>query len=219
VDPLRFRSTLPSRWDEFPTSDTPRDPRFAQILAEIPGLSCANNLALLNHAAACLAPGEAYVEVGSHHGCSLIAAMLDNRHPRFIAIDDFVGDISAGTLRARLAALGRDDATIIEGDAFDALRDGVLEGANVGVYYYDAAHSYQHHLAALRLIEPYLASDALVIVDDSDWPFVARATREYLATQPRARLLLEIDGKHGGQPWWWRGVQVLAMRRGQPLAS
>ncbi len=93
---------------------------------------------------------------------------------------------------------------------------GALAGRTVGVYYYDAAHSHEAQLEGLRMIEPYLAEPALLVVDDSDWEQVGRATRDYLAAQPRARLLLEIPGKTRGLPHWWEGVQVLAWSRGSP---
>ena len=60
------------------------------------------------------------------------------------------------------------------------------------------------------MIEPWLADRALLIVDDTDWNDVERATRDYLEQQPRARLLVWIPGKDNGYPAWWEGVKVLA---------
>ena len=113
-------------------------------------------------------------------------------------------------LEANLERFGVSGATILEGDALELLRGGALAGRSVGVFYYDACHDYEAQLEALRLVEPYLAEPALVIVDDSDWPRVQNAVRDYLAGQPRARLLVEIAGSTHGQPQWWEGMQVLA---------
>jgi len=91
------------------------------------------------------------------------------------------------------------------------LRQGdALPVGSIGVYYYDAAHTYEQQLEGLRLAVPYLARTALLIVDDTDWDFVAQATRDFLRGEPRARLLLDLPGKKAGQPAWWEGVQVLA---------
>jgi protein O-GlcNAc transferase len=60
------------------------------------------------------------------------------------------------------------------------------------------------------MIEPWLADRALLIVDDTDWEQVERATRDYLEQQPKARLLVWIPGKDNGYPHWWEGVKVLA---------
>jgi hypothetical protein len=68
VDPARFARDLPGLFDDYPRSKHPRHRRFAPILAEVGGLACENNLALLNLAASLLDRGESYVEVGSFNG-------------------------------------------------------------------------------------------------------------------------------------------------------
>jgi predicted O-methyltransferase YrrM len=210
MDADRFLRELADRFDDFPRSELPRDVRFAEILDAVPGLARANNLALLNAAASCLEPDESYVEVGTYHGTSLIAAMLDN-DAEFVAIDNWsLGDGSREQLDrnlARFAFAGRAD--IIEGDAFETLRSGRLAGRKIGVYYYDNGHEYEQQLDGMRLIEAYLLSPALVIVDDTDWERVEQAVEDYLVQQPRATQLLRIDGKERGAPHWWEGMRVL----------
>jgi Methyltransferase domain len=209
VDVERFERALPGAWDDFPRSETPRDPLFEEILEEVGGLAKPNNLALLAVATTLLPAGESYVEAGSLKGASLIAAS-HGKHGDFVGIDDFsMRDGSRELLERNLAGFGC-SATILEGNVFDVLRRGGLGDRRVGVYYYDAAHGYEQQLDGLRLVEPYLAEPALVIVDDSDWEHVDRAVADYLAEQPRARELLRIGGKDRGQPWWWEGVAVLA---------
>jgi predicted O-methyltransferase YrrM len=209
MDAARFVRELPRRFARYPRSRHPRDRRFASILEDVGGLARENNLALLNLAASLLGPGESYVEVGSFKGLSLIAAMLGNTGD-FVGIDNF--SLSGGGRRQldrNLRRHGLGGYTILEGDAFTLLREGALGARRVGVYYYDAAHDYRSQVRGLRLIEPYLADGALLIVDDTDWEQVARAMRDYVAGQPRAERLLTLDGKDRGQPWWWEGVQVL----------
>ena len=215
VDVERFARELPALFDEFPASLHPRDRRFAGVLEGVPGLGCENNLALIALASSLREPGESYVEAGTYRGTSLIAAML-GRSADVVGIDDF--SFREGTragLDANLERFGfRAEASVLEGDLFELLREEALEDRRVGVFFYDAAHSYRAHLDALRLVEPWLAPRALVIVDDSDWEQVGRATRDYLSAQPRARLLLEIDGKDRAQPHWWEGMQVVAWENG-----
>jgi predicted O-methyltransferase YrrM len=213
VDPDAFLRALPSLWDAFPESDAPRERWFGELLDEVPGLTRPNNLALLNLAASHLGPGEAYVELGSFRGTSLIAAMRGNEEKTFFAVDDFsMDEASRSVLDENLRRFGLAGATILEGDAFETLRDGALPKGSVGVYYYDAAHTYEQQLDGLRLAEPYLAPQALLIVDDTDWDFVGEATRDYLAGESRVELLVELPGKDAGRPAWWEGVQVLAWR-------
>jgi len=200
MDVDRFLRELPQQLED--TS------RFAEILEAVPGLAKPSNLALLNVAARCRHAGEAYVEVGTYHGTSLISAMVGNEGS-FVALDNWsLGDGSRAQLEANLAGFGL-DATLIEGDAFETLRSAALDGIAIGVYYYDNGHEYEQQLDGMRLVEPYLASPSLVIVDDTDWERVERAVDDYLAAQPRATEIYRVEGKDRGHPEWWEGMRVL----------
>jgi hypothetical protein len=205
-----FLDALHAAFDDFPHDETPRDPTFARILDEVGGLARPNNLALLAAATTALGEGESYVEAGSFKGASLIAASSGKRGD-FVGIDDFsMQEDAREALAANLRAFGCTHATVLEGNVFDVLRGGALAGRRVGVYYYDAAHGYEEQLDGLRLVEPYLAEEALLIVDDTDWDRVGRAVDDYLAAQPKATELLSVDGKRRGAPHWWEGMRVLS---------
>jgi protein O-GlcNAc transferase len=212
VDTARFARELPALFEDFPASPEPRGRRFDDVLEAVPGLAKENNLALVNLAASLVPAGESYVEIGTFRGTSLISALRSNDGVDAVAIDDFsFSEASREQLEANLARFGlAGRATILEGDFHEVLRGEALAGRHVGVYYYDAGHSYEDQLDGLRLIEPYLADEALLIVDDSDWERVERADRDYLASQPRAQLLVDIPGKDKGFPHWWEGVHVIA---------
>jgi protein O-GlcNAc transferase len=209
VDADRFLRELPALFDDFPRSEHPRDRRFAPVL-EVENLASENVLALLNLAASCLGPDEAYVEVGVFHGASLIAAMLGNEGHRFLAVDSFAFEGSGlEKVEANLERFGLPRPELHVGDAFELVPEGALNGTRVGVWYYDAAHDYDSQVEGLRIAEPLLVPGALVILDDTDWTDVERAIDDYLAGQPRARGLLTIEGKDRGFPQWWEGMQVL----------
>jgi len=210
VDVDRFVAELPGRFENYPESELPTDPRFAEVLEQVPGLARPNNLALINLAASLLEPGESYVEVGTFRGTSLISALLDNDGD-FVGIDDFsMGDGNREQLDANLERFGLTGrATVVEGDAFDVLPAGALGERKVGVYYYDAAHDYRSQVEGLRMVQPWLAPRAMLLVDDTDWEDVGRATRDYVAAQPRARLVLELPGDDEGRPQWWKGMMAL----------
>jgi len=200
MDVDRFLRELPEHLEDVSA--------FAEILEAVPGLAQPNNLALLNVAARCLHLGESYVEVGTYRGTSLIAAMHGNNGD-FVALDNWsLGEGSREQLEANLERYGL-TATLLEGDAFETIRSGALEGRTVGVYYYDNGHEYEQQLDGMRLIEPYLALPALVIVDDTDWERVERAVDDYLEQQPRANEIYRVDGKDRGHPEWWEGMRVL----------
>jgi len=211
MDADRFLLELPQLFDSFPHSEHPRDRRFQPVADDVENLAKENNLALLNLAAACLEGDEAYVEIGVYHGASLIAAMLGNEGKRFIGIDSFgFREATLEGVTANLAQFGLERPEILVGDAFDLVPGGALEDVPIGVWYYDAAHSYEAQLEGLRIAEPLLVPGALVIVDDTDWDDVARAMDDYVAEQPRVRRILTLDGKSRGAPQWWEGMQILA---------
>jgi protein O-GlcNAc transferase len=222
VDVERFVAELPELFEDFPRSPHPDGTRFDDVIAAVPNLAEENVLALLNLAASLLAPGESYVEVGSYFGASLIGAMRGNEGD-FVAIDRFrfgplevkgveLPAASRAGLEEKLREFGEERATILEGDAFEVIEGGALGERRVGVYYYDGAHDYDAQMRGLRAIEPWLADEALVVVDDYDWDDVGRATRDYLAAEPRAELLFDIPGGDRGRPQWWDGVAVLGWR-------
>ena len=187
MDATRFLEGLPALFDDFPLSEHPRDRSFAPVLAGVENLASENVLALLNHAASCLDPGEVYVEIGVYHGASLIAALTGNEGKRVVAIDSFgFRDASLEQVEANLERFGVPRPEILVGDVFELVREGALDGVPVGVWYYDAAHDYEAQIEGLRIAEPHLVPGALMIVDDTDWERVERAMDDYLAQQPRS---------------------------------
>jgi protein O-GlcNAc transferase len=222
VDIKRFVAELPRLFDDFPNSPHPKGRRFDDVVAGVPNLAEENVLALLNLAASLLAPDESYVEVGTLFGASLIGAMRGNTGD-FVAIDNFAfpGTETKGRaippadrvgLEENLRHFGAEDATILEGDAFEVIEGGRLESWRVGVYYYDGPHDGDSQMRGLRSIEPWLADEALLVVDDHDWEQVERATADYVAAQPKVESLFVLPGADKGSPQWWEGVAVLGWR-------
>jgi predicted O-methyltransferase YrrM len=210
VDTDRFLEELPKLFEDFPRSEHPIDRRFQPVAEEVENLARENNLALLNLAATCLGEAEVYVEVGVYHGASLISAMLGNDGKRCVGIDTFeFRDATLEKVEANLERFGLPRPEILVGDAFELVPAGALGDISIGVWYYDASHSYESQLQGLRIAEPLLAPGALVVVDDTDWDDVARAMDDYVVEQPRARRIVTLDGKDRGAPQWWEGMQVL----------
>jgi predicted O-methyltransferase YrrM len=214
-----FRMELPRAFGGDLSAPHPRDRRFRALLDDVPGMATESKLALLNLAAAHLEPGEAYLEVGSFKGLSLIGAMLGNQHARFYAVENFVEfNLDAGATRDELHGnldrwVDRERLRLLEGDCFRLLRRQRLLDAPVGVYFYDGAHGRLPHYLALGVAERWLADRALVVVDDASWPMVAHATERYLAAHPGYELLFDLAAEREEDPRWWNGVRVYAFRR------
>src|SRR5262249_20292283 len=74
-------------------------------------------------------------------------------------------------------------------------------------------HSYDSQYYAIRAIEPFLADNALLIVDDCSFPQVRAANTLFCRLDPNVRLLFDIASDYNGEPKWWNGVQILSYRR------
>lgn len=197
----------------------PADPRFAEITADVAGHSTPAELAVLNLAARLLPPGEAYLEVGSLKGRSMAGTLLDAPDRAYVAVESFREfGMLAEASRAELADnLGRYGAghrlTLHDGDCFAVLARPGAVPEPVGVYFYDGAHTGLAHYLALGVVEPLLAEQALVLVDDSSYPMVMAATRRYLDAHPGWTVLRDIRASTDHDPRWANGLLVLAYRR------
>lgn len=215
---LEAFTSIREHFDDFAHPTAFRDPAFdpAGAGAVPDGMTTPFVGHLLNYAASLMEAGEADLTIGVLFGRSLAYTMhgqLDRVH---YACDDF----SYGPeVRARFfswlwtsGAVG--SVRFFEMEASRFLRhQPPLIGHPIGLYFYDADHSYGATLAALRQVEPHLARRALVVVDDTNSPEVRRAVGDWLATTPAASLLFDLPSAENCHPTWWNGIQALAYRR------
>ncbi|MDX1619823.1 MAG: class I SAM-dependent methyltransferase [Nitriliruptorales bacterium] len=203
--------------------DVPPAGPFLEIAADVEGLTTPHVMALLNVAVGHLGPTERYLEVGSYKGRSLLGAMAGYDHDRFTAIESF-REFGMDTERGRRTLLdnlerwqARDRVQLLVGDAFDLLEPAAepLDGP-VGVYFYDGVHGALAHYLALGIVEPFLADEALVVVDDASWPVVSRQTDRYEARHDSYQSVLTLDARHERDPRWFNGVRILRYRRESP---
>jgi predicted O-methyltransferase YrrM len=219
MDTKRFAEQLPQLFDGDVGADHPADRRFKALMEDVQGMSSENALALLNLAARLLPEDEAYLEVGSYKGLTLTAAMLGNDKAEFHAIESFreFGVDPEATKAELFANLGRwvdtSRLSLHVGDAFRLLSRGGVARRPVGVYFYDGNHSRTAHAIALAIAEPFLADEALVIVDDASWPFVAEPTERYVGRTPGYELLFDLRADRDYEARWWNGVKVYSYRR------
>jgi predicted O-methyltransferase YrrM len=202
-----------------PVADgVPRDGRFGDVAEAVPGFCTPAELAVLNLAARMLPDGEAYLEVGTFKGRSLCGALLDAPDRTYVAVESYQEfGMHADSARAELAdhldRYADRKVALHDADCFTLLaRPGVVPEP-VGVYFYDGSHTRLAHYLALGVVEPLLADEALVLVDDASWPMVATATRRYLRRHPGWQVVRDIRPPREYDPTWANGLLVLAYRR------
>jgi len=205
-----------------PRSSDPIDPTWQRLVGEVAGYTGPNELAVLNAAAEALPDDEAYLEVGTFKGRSLVAAVQGNEDKRFYAIENFLefgmtGQQARAELRNNLSRFARGaDVHLLEGDAFALLARPGLIDRPVGVYFYDGEHTLLSHYLALAVVEPLLADEALVLIDDASWPLVQRAHRIFLRRHPGWEVSAAWDAHHADDPRWSNGLHALVFRRTGP---
>lgn len=215
----RFFATVGDLFDGDPQHHDPTDPRWVELSGDVDGFTSPNELAVLNHAAALLPADEAYLEVGTFKGRSLVGAVQDNPGKTYVAIENFLefgmaGEQARAELQRNLAAHAAHAAPeLIEGDCFEVMaRPGAIDRP-VGVYFYDGEHTLLAHYLALAVVEPLLADEALILVDDATWPVVQRAHRLFLKRHPGWQICERWDAVRDDDPRWANGMHALVFRR------
>ena len=218
MDYQRFIETLPDLYYDWnQESVRPKSDQFQQVLEQIKGMTTANVMQLLNFAVECMEPNEIYCEIGCFQGSTLIGSLLKHQDTMAYAVDNFSEFDPSGEniekLAGNLAKFGLDEqVSFCEQDFeefFFSLRDFNTED-KIGVYLYNGAHDYRSQLLGLLLVKPFLAEQALIIVDDSNWSAVQQANWDFIAAHPQCQMLLDLPTPEDGHSTFWNGIQVLS---------
>ena len=197
-------------------------------LRDVDGMISVKKQRLLNLAYAHLEPREAYLEIGTWQGKSLIAAMRGNAPRSTFACDNFSEYDASKGKRLELNALLMRNLRQYQLDRHVTFYDAPFQRictteklpTPIGLYFYDAAHDEQSQYQGITLVESFLADTAVVIIDD--WRFAPdsqsyakvgteRAIRE---SQHAWEPLYELPARfNGDRAMWWNGVAVFAFRR------
>lgn len=190
---------------------------------DVPGMASLKKLKLLNIAVSLLPENEAYLEVGTYVGKSLISALLGNPGRLAYACDNFSEFTESNSLEHLVTHLRRydlyDKVRLFDADFRQALSREHID-APVGVYFNDGPHDEESQYLGIKLGEPLLADEALVLVDDwrlaNDSGSYAKAGTERAISESRHRWtrLYELPARfNGDQGLWWNGVGVYAFQR------
>ena len=214
---LDFRLRRFGIWLEAANTRLPEDHRATRQnvirTLNMPRMSTYPIGAILNRAVACMPLGEEYVNVGIWHGYTFLAGLSGNQSKRSVGIDNFsqfaspeFGDVKAEFLE-RFERLKGPNDEFFELDYRAYFRD-VHQGA-IGVYHYDGEHSFENQLEGLQAAEPFLASGAVVMVDDAYTPEARAATEEFLGRKPGGyEVLFDRPTWRKGHPTFWNGIIV-----------
>ena len=153
------------------------EPQYREYLNKVRKMNGPGNIQILSKTCSFIDEDKCYLEIGTHRGCTLIGASLNNPDKKFYGVDNFCGHNSPKDCDPF--------ATIKEGleDAIKRLTNGNVnyfeegyesfftdridvDGRKVEVYLYDGDHQKQNQYLGMKLAIPTLADRAIVFVDD-----------------------------------------------------
>lgn len=194
---------------------------------DVKGLIAIKNQKLLNIAFSCLGEDECYLEIGTYLGKSLISTLVGNPPRQVYGCDNF--SEFAGSFQdfqSNLRKYKFDDQVEFYNCDFREVFNKRKIPMPVGLYFYDGAHDEDSQYLAVKEVEPLLAAEAIVIIDD--WRF-AEDSRSYAkvgterAMQESVhewKILYELPARfNGDRAMWWNGVGVLSFRARKALGQ
>jgi hypothetical protein len=180
-------------------------------------------------------PTAAYLEIGVFQGLTLVSSALAAPGMPCFGVDNFrildPKKENFGLVEDRIARFGTANAQLLNmdfEDAFDAL-DATLHGRRIAVYLIDGPHDYRSQLVCLLRIKPFLHENAVIVVDDANYPDVRWATRDFLQSHPDFKLVFDAYSpdhpanlsdaeKTEHEAGWLNGVHVITHDPDRTLA-
>lgn len=183
-----------------------------------------------------LKPETCYVEVGVFKGLTLLSVAKEIGDIKAYGIDNFAyfdkENKNFNIVKERISKLNLSNVEIINKDYEDALENlqNEIGEKKVGVYFIDGPHDYRSQLMCLALIKPYLAEDAIIIVDDCNYRHVRQANRDFLKTHPEFKLAfqsytkihplnLSENERKNHIKGWWNGVNIIIKDKNNTLET
>jgi len=177
-----------------------------QRAAGLAGLSGAKTVGLLQRLARRFEGTEdcCYLEIGVFQGLTLVSAASAAPELPCFGIDNFATldplSENRGIVEDRISRFGTENAHLIDSDFETALLqlDRHIGPRRVGVYLVDGPHDYRSQLICLLFARPFLHHNAVIVIDDANYPDVRWATNDFLTTFPEFKLA--FDGYSTGHP-------------------
>jgi len=189
--------------------------RINRIARHVKGFSSPQIMATINSALRVTTGG--YLEIGVLGGKTMLGAMVGNLDRCFVGVDNFSEFNADETVcRENIEAFSpRANFELCARSYWEwfGLEEQLYQG-QFSVYFYDAAHGYEHQVAGLQYAveSGILTDEAFIAVDDFSWDDPKRAVANFLQLYPEWIPVLEVEDDWG-QKGWWNGFALLYRRR------
>ena len=200
----------------------PRDPyRYVKVLDTVPAMTSPNVMHILNCAVQNMGDGEIYLEVGAWRGGTFIGALLNtDRHGIAIDDDSMIGldnnhiddRRNSDVWRENVAAFGlTEQATFVNGRVPEVWEEpNLTNDQRIGVYFFDGDKTnVDTVIAGLAGVVPYLAPQALIVLDDANMPEIRIAAHAFMSAY-HDRTITVLDFPSPSNTWIagaWNGLR------------
>ncbi|GMT42552.1 MAG: hypothetical protein IEMM0002_0963 [bacterium] len=178
-------------------------------LCKIPRMSTFAIAAMINMGVANMHKDHVFVNIGVWNGFTLLAGMVGNEDKKCIGVDNF--SEFGGPRKAfmkRFDRLKSGDHSFYEVDYREHFAKPHKEP--IGFYIYDGSHRYEDQLMGLRLAEPFMADNCIILVDDTNVDGPRRGTLDFIKnSRHEYRILLDRKTIWNGHPTYWNGIMVI----------
>jgi hypothetical protein len=80
----------------------------------------------------------------------------------------------------------------------------------IGFYIYDGNHNYDSQLVGLKVAEPFLSENSIILIDDANYDMVRESTKDYISDSSyEYEVVLDQNTFCNYHPTFWNGVIVL----------
>lgn len=214
MDVQKFIQQLPNFYEngELDTVQ-PKSDQFQQISQQVQAEISVNFMQLLNFAVECIEPDEMYCEVGTQEGSSLIAALLGHPEHMAYAVSEITNSNILEKLIENVQCFDLEEQIIFCNQDFESffleLRE-VEADTKIGVYYYQGLSDYRSVLMGLLLVQPFLANQAIILVNSANKETVQQGIWDFMAAFPQCQILLELSSSINFEQILGRDIQVLS---------
>lgn len=178
-------------------------------LCKIPKMSTFAIGSIINKIVSQMKEDQYFVNVGVWHGYTFLSGIINNPIKKCIGIDNFseFGGPREEFLQ-RFRSLSNENHSFHEIDYIDYFSH--VHQGEIGFYIYDGEHSYEHQLKGLQVAEPFFGDDCIIMIDDTNWEQVRKATFHFLLnSKNKYQVLADIPTQHDSHPTYWNGIILL----------
>jgi len=152
---------------------------------------------------------ECYVNIGVWNGFTLLAGMLCNPEKKCIGIDNF-SEFGGpkDDFKKRFMTSKTNSHSFYNMD-YKQYFEGYHE-SKIGFYFYDGNHTYRNQFDGLKLAEPFLADNAIIMIDDINWHEPEQATNDFINhSEFNYDILFKEKTRCNCHPTWWNGIMII----------